>query len=141
MSYQQAGVLDNVPLYVEAKTANAVAKEDDSSYAIGYCNQFSCVHSTYGYGLGAGCWYLPSLGELRIIETKFAAINWALTILYNLEYTTMQLQSAEYWSSTEYSSTLAWLVGFNNGYVGNASKPSGSSRVRPVSILQNFTTA
>ena len=40
---------------------------------------------------------------------------------------------ANYWSSSENSSSNAWNVNFNNGNVGNNTKASNSYRVRPVS--------
>lgn len=48
---------------------------------------------------------------------------------------TTSMERANYWSSSEYSSSNAWNANLNNGYVNNNSKTSNSNRVRPVSAL------
>ena len=111
----------------------------DADYAMGYCSTFECCGGGTT-GLGTGQWWLPSVGELRLINRYFTAINMALSILSTLGYTTTQLQRAGYWSSTEYSSSYAWHVGFYGGYVNTNSKASNSNRVRPVSAYQSWTT-
>ena len=74
--------------------------------------------------------YIPALGELMLIGIFKHAINEALKWA-NGEL----LEDDWHWSSTEYSSALAWSLGL--GYMGqfNFSKAQGQRRVRPVSAF------
>ena len=124
----------------EEKTASIISVENDSSYAPGYCYQFSCSSGTYG--LGAGQWWLPSVGELYMILSHYWQINFALSCINALGTTTVtSLSRSYYWSSDEISATYAWNVNFYYGYVGsNFSKASNSYVVRPVSAFQDGTS-
>ena len=111
----------------------------DSDYAMGYCYTYSKAGGN-GNGIDAGNWWLPSVAELYLIHAHYEQINAVLSTLENEVGTSVtQLQRTDYWSSTESSSSSAWRVTFNAGYVGANSKTSGSYRVRPVSALQSYT--
>ena len=67
--------------------------------------------ATYVTGLGAG-WYLPSIDELGLLYYNRYSVQKALraggsTLLSNTAY---------YWSSTEYSASIAYTFDFFNGY-------------------------
>ena len=121
----------------EGNTANIALTESD--YAVGYCYTYSAAGDG-GYGIAAGSWYLPAVGELQLILSRYTAINWALTAIGNAGWTTTLLQRSNYWSSSEYSSTLAWYVRFLTGGVNTITKVSGLYRVRPCAALQELVT-
>lgn len=82
-------------------------------------------HGEFDFYLADDEW-IPSLGELAIICKNKEKINEALAFVGG-----DKLTSTWYWSSTEYSATGAWYVGFHNGNVFGGSK-SKSYVVRPV---------
>ena len=76
-------------------------------------------------------WYIPSLGELYRIFINKKAINAALEFAKG-----DKLQDRWYWTSTEYSATLAWYLTLNDGYTGSwNAKASNAGRVRAVSAF------
>ena len=101
-----------------------------AAYAPGFCNQYSRTNAN-GYGLTAGKWWLPSLGEMMMIYANMTKINYALSLI---EGATL-LQETAYWTSTEYSATYAWVLTLGNGGMGNHAKASYTYRVRPVSAF------
>lgn len=82
-------------------------------------------HGEFDFDLAYDEW-IPSLGELAIICKNKEKINEALAYVGG-----DGLVDVWYWSSTEYSATGAWYVGFHNGNVFGGSK-SKSYVVRPV---------
>lgn len=82
-------------------------------------------HGEFDFDLAYDEW-IPSLGELAIICKNKEKINEALAYVGG-----DGLVDVWYWSSTEYSATGAWYVGFYNGTVFGGSK-SKSYVVRPV---------
>jgi len=106
------------------------AECNTSSYAPGYCNLYSRTNAN-GYGLTAGKWWLPSLGEMMMIYANMTKINYALSLINGAD----QLQETWYWTSTEYSAAYAWHLGLSNGHVNYTTKASDTSRVRAVSAF------
>ena len=102
-----------------------------TSYAPGFCHAYSRANAN-GKGLTAGRWWLPSLGELMMIYANMRKINYALSLINGAT----QLAETAYWSSTEYSTTNAWLLYLGSG---NANfwytKATSQGRVRPVSAF------
>ena len=101
-----------------------------ASYAPGFCAAYSRTNAN-GYGLTAGKWWLPSLGEMMMIYANMTKINYALSLISGAE----QLAATWYWTSTEYSATRAWLLYLSNGDMGSNTKASGRGRVRAVSAF------
>jgi hypothetical protein len=66
--------------------------------------------ATYIAGLGAG-WYLPSINELALLYYNMYSAQKGLRTGGN----TLLSSSADYWSSTEYNATNAYLFYFGNG--------------------------
>lgn len=107
------------------------AECNTSSYAPGYCNLYSRTNAN-GYGLTAGKWWLPSLGEMLMIYANMTKINYALSLITGAT----QLQENWYWTSTEYSATYAWFLYLSGGYVnGNLAKASYAGSLRAVSAF------
>lgn len=78
-------------------------------------------------------WYIPAIGELYVMFLMKNQINKAL------EYIGAGLIKDQwYWSSTEYSATYAWSLGFGNGTFNRISKTNECS-VRPVSAFNPLT--
>ena len=100
------------------------------SYAPGFCASYERVNAN-GQGLTAGKWWLPSLGELMMIYANMRKINYALSLINGAT----QLAETWYWSSTEYSATIAWGLGLGNGTAYNNTKAASQGRVRPVSAF------
>lgn len=101
------------------------------AYAPGFCAAYSRTNAN-GYGLTAGKWWLPSLGELFMMFANMKKINYALSLINGAT----QLAETAYWSSTETSAAYAWFLNFSNGYQGTGSgKSANRYRVRPVSAF------
>lgn len=78
-------------------------------------------------------WYIPAIGELYVMYLMKNKINKAL------EYIGAELiKDTWYWSSTEFSAALAWLLVFGGGYFDGGIKTSEGS-VRPVSAFNPLT--
>ena len=102
------------------------------SYAPGFCASYERVNAN-GKGMTAGRWWLPSLGEMMMIFANMKKINHALSLINGAA----QLQENWYWTSTEASSTDAWLLYLSDGATGWLTKASRQGRVRPVSAFLN----
>lgn len=113
---------------IAASAAGAVT--NTASYAPGFCNLYSRTNAN-GQGLTAGKWWLPSLGELMMIYANFNKINYALSLITGAEL----LVRDAYWSSSEYSSANAWILGLSYGHMFYYTKATFQSRVRAVSAL------
>ena len=96
----------------------------------GFCASYERVNAN-GYGLTAGKWWLPSLGELMMIYANMRKINYALSLINGAT----QLAENAYWSSTEYSATMAWYLNLNYGLASYAIKAETKTIVRPVSAF------
>ena len=116
----------------KANTTAQIAKAacQGASYAPGFCASYSRSNAN-GYGLTAGKWWLPSLGEMFMIYANMTKINYALSLITGAT----QLAETWYWTSTEYSATYAWPLYLSNGYMSSSTKASGRLRVRAVSAF------
>ena len=101
-----------------------------ASYAPGFCAAYSRTNAN-GYGLTAGKWWLPSLGEMMMIYANMTKINYALSLITGAT----QLAETWYWTSTEYSAANAWGLTLYNGGMGTSTKASNRGRVRAVSAF------
>ena len=77
-------------------------------------------------------WSLPAIGQLWILYKYRAKINAAITLFFGA--TAQLITDSWYWSSTEYSSSYAWNVYMNNGFVYSNNK-TNTSRVRAVAAV------
>lgn len=120
----------------KANTASQVAASTEAAitntveYAPGYCNLYSRPNSNNA-GLTAGKWWLPSMGELMMIYANLHKINHALTLINGSN----PLLEGAYWSSTEYSATIAWGLLLNSGLMTAYDMASYRIYVRPVSAF------
>ena len=101
-----------------------------ASYAPGFCAAYSRTNAN-GYGLTAGKWWLPSLGEMMMIYANMTKINYALSLISGAE----QLAANWYWTSTEYSAATAWSLYLSTGIMNGNTKASYRFRVRAVSAF------
>lgn len=113
---------------IAASTAGAIT--NTASYAPGFCNLYSRTNAN-GQGLTAGKWWQPSIGELMMIFANFNKINYALSLITGAEL----LVRDAYWSSSEYSSTIAWYLYLNYGNMYYGTKATYQFRVRAVSAF------
>ena len=116
----------------KASTAAQITHSEcnSESYAPGYCAAYERVNAN-GKGLTAGRWWLPSLGELMMIYANMRKINYALSLINGAT----PLAETWYWSSTEYSATIAWTLYLNNGSAYYFTKAAYQGRVRAVSAF------
>ena len=101
-----------------------------ASYAPGFCAAYSRTNAN-GYGLTAGKWWLPSLGEMFMIYANMTKINYALSLITGATL----LAETAYWTSTEYSQAHAWCLRLSTGSMINGTKAGGRDRVRAVSAF------
>ena len=74
--------------------------------------------------------YIPSVGELYLIYLHKKTLNKALE-----EVGGEPIASDWYWTSTELSASVAWLLDLSHGSMGYGTKSTGTFRVRPVSAF------
>ena len=72
--------------------------------------------------------WIPSIGELGLLMMHATDVNRAIELVGGKPIKDW------YWSSTEYSQSVAWFVGFSNGYT-NISYKDGSNAVRAVAAF------
>ena len=113
--------------------ANATLSADGAGYAPGWCHVYSRTNVN-GFGLTAGKWWLPSVGELVFLWANKKKINLALSQISGAT----QLTESAYWSSTELGSTYAWYLNLSNGTLnggGGYARSSAQFYVRSVSAF------
>ena len=101
-----------------------------ASYAPGFCNLYSRLNAN-GFGLPAGKWWLPSMGEMMMIYANMIKVNYALSLISGAT----QLIEDAYWTSTESSATGAWPLSLGDGGMGGNTKATYAGHVRPVSAF------
>lgn len=74
--------------------------------------------------------YVPAMGQLLFVHLFRKQINQALR-----EVGGEEIGGWWYWTSTESSATLAWLLNLNNGNMDDCTKASSRLRVRAVSAF------
>lgn len=117
----------------KANTAAQVTHPECSGagYAPGFCHQYSRTNAN-GYGLTAGKWWLPSLGELMMICTNIRKINYALPLINGA----IKLSITWHWCSTESSTEKTWATYFKDRDTNSeARKAIHTNTVRPVSAF------
>ena len=100
---------------------------------IGLGADYVAANAAYKYNDGASNlqWYLPAMGELGYLMLRFNEINKTITALGGVA-----VASLTFWSSSEYSSNLAYTLSTYYGYVSsNGYKATNNFYVRPFSIL------
>jgi hypothetical protein len=106
------------PFSGEANTSIIIAAQvaigdDGSTYAARICNELQVTEGGKTYG----DWYLPSKEELNLMYQNKATIDATAGVNGGSGFA-----SAYYWSSTEYSSSSAWIQDFGLGSQGYGSK-------------------
>lgn len=117
----------NTTAIINGSTSSNVTNTEE--YAAGFCNRYSRTNAK-GNGLTAGRWWLPSMGEMAMIWANFDKINYALSKISGAT----QLEANWYWTSTQYSATIAWHLYLHAGSVGTFYK-FNQGGVRPVSAF------
>lgn len=74
-------------------------------------------------------WYLPSVGQLRILFANLALIETKMAS--NNEFTTLSREGKKYWSSTQSSSDNAWAV-FGSGCYFTSNTKTTNNVVRAI---------
>lgn len=108
----------------KTNTATIINNLGSTAAAANACNKYATDH------ILAGEWYLPAAGELAYLMTRWNTIKAALAAVNGVAL----LESRDYWSSSEYSSYIAWELYSYNGSLDYYGK-SGNSYVRAVCQL------
>lgn len=127
-AYSDFNGKSNTAAQIAASTAGAVT--NTASYAPGFCNLYSRTNAN-GFGLTAGKWWQPSLGEMTMIFANLNKINYALSLIPGADL----LPRGVYWTSTENSNIGAWAMSFLSGSMYATGKTASPYRVRPVSAF------
>lgn len=90
---------------------------------------YPAAHLCTLYNIGNLDWYLPSSGELELIQANQAVINTTRTILGQ-----STLKSYFYLSSTLYSSSIAKNVDFGTGKCGNSDRSGQYNGIRVLAV-------
>ena len=101
-------------------TASAITNESGATYY-----PAACCCARYGTdGIPSGSWYLPACGVLGYIMPRFIEINNAISLINSKAANSAVLlgTSNYYWSSSEYSSSLARSVYTHYGRVDSDGK-------------------
>lgn len=116
-----------------AKTSTILTTLGANAPAAKYCNEYhpSNVDSADS-NMGAGRWWLPSLGEMAMIWAHVREINFVMSAISG---TAIPVGSSWGWSSTEHSAAYPWHLSFYFGRFGNDGPKSAESSVRPVSAF------
>lgn len=94
-------------------SAAIVSKYGSSTdYAAGYCQNYTFKNGYKGY--------LGSLGEWQESYNNKEEIDACMSLIGGTDITT----NIFYWTSTQFSSSMAWMTSFSNGYVGTELKNS-----------------
>ena len=122
------------------ETTDIIDSETDGIFR-GYSNTKSLVDAHPGYAIVSAYnslsgvtlppgktsgWYVPSVGELKMLCQAKSYVNTSLSTLDSTE----PLSSFTYWSSGESSPYSAWTVGMNTGRVSGSGKYSDRYYVR-----------
>ncbi|MGN1218372.1 MAG: hypothetical protein ACI4TD_10430, partial [Phocaeicola sp.] len=96
---------------------------------------FPASYYCSSYHKGGRDWYLPSLGELRLIYRNLDDIQTALKIVDGQSIVDSWGEgNPVYGSSTEFNTKRVWTLGFEDGFLyNNNDKVNGFYKVRPVS--------
>jgi hypothetical protein len=94
------------------------------SEAAMYCKKYGILNRA------AGTWHLPALAEMIFAQKYIDRVNACFTLSGKtpIKFTDW------YWSSTQYSSTYAWLLYWSDGYVSTSTKDT-TYRVRAFAAL------
>lgn len=111
----EPGFVQNPPMSYALTIANCAAK---------YSHEYKRLSGE------EATWFLPSLGQLRVLENELTLVNHVLTKLGKTTIT------GNHWSSNEYSRQQAWSYFFphTSQQPANTTK-SVSLKVRPMSIV------
>lgn len=111
--------------------SSSAAVTDTAAYAPGFCNLYSRVNAN-GRGLTAGKWWLPSVGELLMMEAHRAKISYCLSLINGA--TPLLTGINLYLTSTEGSDAEEWRIYMGECNIGTVSK-TAKGIVRPVSTF------
>ena len=115
------------------QTASTISNEGSNQYVH---PEAQCCWRFHTDGTRQGDWYLPSEGELGYVLARHGSINLAINTL-NTQYSTtlgINVNTSDYFSSTQSSSTTAVCMDFYYGQVRNGYKNS-SYNVRAFLIV------
>lgn len=97
-----------------------------NTYSSGYTPAACCCWRYSTVGTSQGDWYLPACGELGYVCARRGVINTALRYIIDNQLVEFcsTVPTANFWSSSEYSSNFARYVGMYSGYVDDTIKSS-----------------
>ena len=106
----------------------------NTAVLVGLSTGYTAANAAHNYNGGVTGtdiqWYLPAAGELGFIMPRFKAINAAITAVGGVAVA----GDYNFWSSSEYSSRVAYPVYTGDGYVDSSNK-NDTYCVRPFAAL------
>lgn len=90
--------------------ATAIGQEDNNAARL--CNSYSKKNVSGTKEVGAGLWWLPSMGEMQILREARNEINYIMNVIGG-----SQLEPDAYWTSSVYNEKYAWMS--DSPYVQN----------------------
>lgn len=103
------------------KTDDTILNQGTEGYSAAAC----CCRRYKTIGTNVGDWYLPAIGELGYMVTKFSKIQKSLIAIINVfgfDKCCLLNNNSYYWSSTQHSKHHARSVKTSNGRVGTDTK-------------------
>lgn len=105
----------------------------ENAPAATYCRGYYPSNVAAGdSNMGAGRWWLPSLGELAMIWAHVRQVNFVLSAIGG---TQIPVGSGLMWSSTEHSAPYAWSLYTGGGLFNDGYNKTNEDGVRPVSAF------
>jgi hypothetical protein len=116
-----------------AKTTTILTTLGDNAPAAKYCNEYHPSNvDAANANMGAGRWWLPSLGEWAMIWAHVREVNFVLAAIGG---TQIPAGSDMAWSSTEYLATDTWTLHIGSGAFYYRNNKTYEFNVRPVSAF------
>jgi hypothetical protein len=115
--------IDNSDVAGAVGTAIGTGSANTTAMQSPACASGAGVSARAYRGGGFANWFLPSRGEMFAMQKYSGSI---------IDWDTYGFSSAEYWSSSQFDSGLAWRHIFADGGAGTAWKGAANVRVRPI---------
>jgi len=103
--------LKNTAIIIGVQASTISPTYDGNAFAATVCNEYTVTATTGGITTTYGDWYLPSKYELNLLYLQKSVVGGFANY---------------YWSSTEYSTSSAWLQFFSNGNQAGSGKDNTS---------------
>jgi len=132
------GMLNTTIILEYSSNVGGIGNEEMTTPAAYYCYYYDhdSIYVDNRIGSSHKKWYLPSMGESRLLFSFRREVNITLNLLHDKISNVEPFLSDNHWTSTEYGSDpnneLVDLVGYHGRITQGGIKKSGNSRARAV---------